>query len=225
MANVETAHAALMDRVYRRQRHFYNATRRYYLLGRDRLIRDLTPPPNGRVLEIGCGTGRNLLKAARLHPNARFYGVDISSAMLESAGGAIERAQAKDRIVVAQGDATQLDPNASFGIKSFDRVYFSYTLSMIPPWRDALRHAASLVAPGGTLSVIDFGQQESLPRWFRALLFQWLGLFHVAPNERLHGELAKVARDYHAQFEFSPLYGGYAWYGRLRMPACVDRNR
>ncbi len=218
MANADTGYAALMDRVYRRQRYIYNATRRYYLLGRDRLIRDLTPPPDGRVLEIGCGTGRNLLKAARLHPNVRLYGVDISSAMLESAERAVERTQTKDRIFIAKGDATQLDPNATFGVKSFDQVFFSYTLSMIPPWRDALRHAASLVAPGGTLSVIDFGQQESLPRWFQAALFRWLELFHVVPNERLHGELAQVARDYHAQFEFSPLFGGYAWYGRLKMP-------
>ena len=31
-------HADLMDRIYRRQRHVYDATRKYYLLGRDRLI-------------------------------------------------------------------------------------------------------------------------------------------------------------------------------------------
>ncbi len=31
-------HATLMDRVYKRQRHFYDATRKYYLLGRDPMI-------------------------------------------------------------------------------------------------------------------------------------------------------------------------------------------
>ena len=30
--------AALMDRIYRRQRHVYDLTRKYYLLGRDELI-------------------------------------------------------------------------------------------------------------------------------------------------------------------------------------------
>ena len=49
----------------RRQRHIYDGTRRYYLLGRDRLIADLAPAPGASVLEIGCGTGRNLVLAAR----------------------------------------------------------------------------------------------------------------------------------------------------------------
>ena len=34
-------HFGLMDQVYRRQRHFYDLTRKYYLLGRDALIRVL----------------------------------------------------------------------------------------------------------------------------------------------------------------------------------------
>jgi S-adenosylmethionine-diacylgycerolhomoserine-N-methlytransferase len=57
-----------MDGVYRRQRHFYDLTRKYYLLGRDRMIAGLGVPPNGTVLELGCGTGRNIILAARHHP-------------------------------------------------------------------------------------------------------------------------------------------------------------
>ena len=57
----DAAGAALMDRLYRRQRHFYDVTRKHYLLGRDRLIDGLAPPSGGRVLEIGCGTARNLV--------------------------------------------------------------------------------------------------------------------------------------------------------------------
>jgi S-adenosylmethionine-diacylgycerolhomoserine-N-methlytransferase len=68
-----------MNRMYRRQRHIYNATRRYYLLGRDRLIVGLRPEGGASVLEIGCGTGRNLVLAARLHPKARFFGIDVST--------------------------------------------------------------------------------------------------------------------------------------------------
>ena len=33
--------AALMDRIYRRQRHIYDASRKFYLLGRDELIAEL----------------------------------------------------------------------------------------------------------------------------------------------------------------------------------------
>ncbi len=38
MSAVEHSHAELMDGVYRYQRHVYDLTRKYYLLGRDRLI-------------------------------------------------------------------------------------------------------------------------------------------------------------------------------------------
>ena len=53
-------HKGLMDGVYRYQRHIYDLTRKYYLLGRDRLIADLAVPDGGTVLEIGCGTGRRV---------------------------------------------------------------------------------------------------------------------------------------------------------------------
>ena len=62
---MDARHRDLMDRIYRHQRHIYDLTRKYYLLGRDELITALAPPGNGSVLEIGCGTGRNLL-AVRL---------------------------------------------------------------------------------------------------------------------------------------------------------------
>ena len=57
--------AARMDAIYRGQRHIYDVTRRYYLLGRDGLIADLDVPAGGTVLEIGCGTGRNLIAVGR----------------------------------------------------------------------------------------------------------------------------------------------------------------
>src|SRR5271163_945163 len=83
--------AGSMDRMYRRQRHIYDFTRKFYLLGRDRLIDGLAPPTGARVLEVGCGTGRNLIRAARRHPAIRGYGVDISEEMLSTARVRIER--------------------------------------------------------------------------------------------------------------------------------------
>ena len=44
-----------MDAIYRYQRYVYDATRKFYLLGRDRLITELAPPAGGSVLEIACG--------------------------------------------------------------------------------------------------------------------------------------------------------------------------
>jgi S-adenosylmethionine-diacylgycerolhomoserine-N-methlytransferase len=207
----------LMDRVYRHQRHIYDATRKYFLLGRDHLIARLDPPAGGHVLELGCGTGRNLIAAARRYPKARFYGVDISQEMLATAGRHVARADLDDRIRLAQGDATRLDP-ALFGLERFQRVFFSYSLSMIPPWQQALAHGAALVAPGGRLSLVDFGQQDGLPPWFRALLFTWLSRFHVHPPADLADAVVQTALDLGAPFSFTDLYRGYACYAEINCP-------
>ena len=102
-----------MNRMYRRQRHIYDGTRRYYLLGRDQLIANLGAAAGANVLEIGCGTGRNLVHAARLYPDARFFGIDISTEMLTSAISAISRRDLSRRIRVAHGDGNGL-PSADF---------------------------------------------------------------------------------------------------------------
>src|SRR5258708_4302438 len=121
-----------MNRMYRRQRHIYDGARRYYLLGRDQLIAGLRPAAGASVLEIGCGTGRNLVLAARLHPNARFFGIDVSTEMLTSAISAISRRGLTDRIRVAHGDGTLFDPQALLGVPSFDHVTLSSRICVIP---------------------------------------------------------------------------------------------
>ena len=130
-----------MNRMYRRQRHIYDGTGRYYLLGRDRLIAGLQPAAGVSVPEIGCGTGRNLVLAARLYPDARFFGIDVSTEMLTSAIAAIERAGLNGQIRVAHGDGAAFDPQALFGVQSFDHVMISYSLSMIPGWCRVLQAA------------------------------------------------------------------------------------
>ena len=73
-----------------------------------------------------------------------------------------------------------------FAAPLFSRVYFSYTLSMIPPWESAITHGWKHVAPGGKLMIVDFGQCEALPSPFRSLLWWWLAKFHVTPRAKLH---------------------------------------
>ena len=213
-----TGHAERMDAIYATQRHFYDLTRKYYLLGRDSLLRDLDPPEGGTVLEVGCGTARNLIAAAKRWPDARFYGFDISSAMLETAHRNIVRAGLADRITLARGDATDFDAQAMFGLPGFDRVFMSYTLSMIPGWQDAIAAAARAVAAGGNLHIVDFGQQERLPRWFRRGLFAWLDKFDVTPRAELALTLSRIAQAQSLHDDCRPLYRGYAWMGRLSPP-------
>jgi len=212
----QSGHAALMDGVYRRQRHFYDLTRKYYLLGRDSMIEGLNVPPGGTVLELGCGTGRNILLAARRYPDAHYFGLDISAAMLETAHRNLAGELARERVSLAAGDATDFDAEALFGRSRFDRVFFSYALSMIPGWEKSLALAADALAIGGSLHVVDFGQQEKLPRWFRSILRAWLRKFHVEPRAMLAAELAAQAERIGAKLEFTTLYGGYAWHAVLK---------
>lgn len=207
------AHGELMDRVYRTQRHIYDLTRKYYLLGRDGLIAELAPPRGGSVLEIGCGTGRNLVAVGKAWPEVQLFGVDISDAMLATARTSLGRAGIEAKL--ARGDACDFDPQALFGRASFDRVFISYALSMIPDWKAALVHAARCVAPGGRLEVVDFGQQDRLPRVWRRTLFGWLAQFHVAPRAELAPMIAGLAREMGSAGHCRSLYRGYAIRGGI----------
>lgn len=207
------AHGELMDRVYRTQRHIYDLTRKYYLLGRDGLIAELAPQRGGSVLEIGCGTGRNLIAVGRAWPEAELFGVDISDAMLATARTSLARVGID--AALARGDACDFDAQALFGRTTFDRVFISYALSMIPDWKAALVHAASCVAPGGRLEVVDFGQQDRLPRVWRRTLFGWLAQFHVAPRAELAPMIAGLAKETGSAGHCRSLYRGYAIRGGI----------
>jgi S-adenosylmethionine-diacylgycerolhomoserine-N-methlytransferase len=212
-----------MNPMYRRQRHIYDGTRRYYLLGRDRLISGLQPLAGSNVLEIGCGTGRNLVLAAGLYPDARFFGVDVSTEMLTSAISAISRRGMTQRIRVAHGDGTAFDPQALFGLRCFDHVMISYSLSMIPDWRRVLQAAISRLEPGGRLHVVDFGDQQRLPGLARALLLRWLAMFDVTPRVDLEQVLAAIAGKTGADLKFERPFRGYAQYAVLKLPEPATR--
>jgi len=214
----ETALAAeSMDRMYRYQRRIYDLTRKFYLLGRDGMIRGLNPAPETRVLEIGCGTARNLILAAKRFPDADFFGVDISEEMLATARANIARDLLDDAVEVAQADATNFDPKALFGAERFERIFISYSLSMIPVWRAVLARAIPMLAPGGELHIVDFGDQRGLPGFFARALRRWLELFHVTPRNDLEMQL-RVLADFHgADLHFTRPFRGYAQYAVLRL--------
>ena len=205
---VASGHAGLMDSMYRHQRHIYDLTRKYYLFGRDRTIRALKVPPGGSLLEVGCGTGRNLLLAHRRYPTARLYGLDISQEMLISARNAFRGLPQTPAFRVA--DATTFTAE-DFEADGFDRIMISYALSMIPDWTAAVDAAIDALAPGGELHIVDFGQQEHLPAWFGGVLRGWLRRFHVTPRADLKEVLAERARACDGRIVFEDIGGGYAW--------------
>lgn len=208
MAAKNDEHASLMDGMYRYQRHIYDLTRKYYLLGRDSTIRNLDVPEGGTLLEVGCGTGRNMAFAHRHFPTAKLFGLDISQEMLISARKTFATKATIPEFRVA--DATAFTPR-EFGVSGFDRILISYALSMIPDWERAVDASIAALNPGGQLHIVDFGQQEGLPRWFRRMLQSWLAKFHVTPRPDLREVLEAQVHENNARLLFDTVGGGYAW--------------
>lgn len=207
-------HAGLMDSIYRRQRYVYDFTRKYYLFGRDRLIRDLDLKPADRVIEIGCGTGRNLVKLAKRYPGVSLYGLDASREMLKTAERAIAQSGFSCRIRLAHGLAEDISP-AMFGLDTpFTDAIFSYSLSMIPDWKQALT-GASLAVGTGRVHIVDFGDLEGLGAPVGALLKAWLRLFHVTPRkeilQRLESQLSFMEPT--ASLHILPAHYAFVWQG------------
>ena len=122
----------------------------------------------------------------------QIYGLDISDEMLVTAANTVERQGLRHRVKLAQGDATTFD-GKSFGKLDYDRVLFSYTLSMIPDWLKAMHTAADRLAPGGELHIVDFGPCTDLPSLAKSFLYGWLNRFHVSPRLSLFSASEELA--------------------------------
>lgn len=105
----------------------------------------LTPP--GRLLDLGCGSGRTTLSLKGT--GHQVVGVDIDSDMVEQARKL--HADIEFRV----GDATELE----FGEEAFNHVHFSlYGLDRLYPMQsrmDALSEIHRVLRPGGTFIYIS----------------------------------------------------------------------
>ena len=209
-------HLSLMDRIYRVQRHIYDITRKFYLLGRDKLLAELPVQQGDAVLEVGCGTARNLVVLHKLKKRAQpglaftMAGLDASEEMLKTARKNVSRAGLQVPLVRVL--AEQLDAKAQFNRdQPFDVIFFSYALSMIPTWKESIEAAIRNLKPGAAIHIVDFCDQKDLPRWFQALLKWWLSLFHVQHRPELLEHLETLHRTGRGKLQLKFLYGRYCY--------------
>jgi S-adenosylmethionine-diacylgycerolhomoserine-N-methlytransferase len=178
--NAAAAPNTALERYYQFHSRIYDATRWSFLFGREEILRRaaLVTQPR-RILEVGCGTGRNLVSLRRRFPQAEITGVDLSEPMLSIAASKVrdERTTLLRRCYSA--------PVHESGA-GFDLVLFSYALSMFNPgWEQAIEAAHADLAKGGCIAVVDFS--HSTFGGFR----RWMGVNHVRMEGHLWPHLAQ----------------------------------
>jgi len=162
----------LFSRIARR----YDAMNRLMSLGRDRHWRELTAralalPSQGRVLDVGVGTGDMALAVKRRWPDAAVVGVDPTRAMMQigyrklGAGfGASESAPAW-----AQADGLRLP----FPDQHFDAAVSAFVLRNVVDVEQALAEQRRVVREEGRVACLEMS-------WPRTPVFGALFRFYFA---------------------------------------------
>lgn len=174
---------SVMEGYYKVHAQIYNATRWSFLFGRKCLVKALAmgKAPK-RILEIGCGTGANLLALSKQFPDSEIIGLDASPSMLEVA----------KKVVIEKCDNVKLvhavyDHSIRSTHGEFDVILASYCLSMINPgWDSVIKHASKDLSKNGRFALVDFHDSPITP--FK----KWMEINHV----RMEGHLPPALHAY-----------------------------
>ncbi len=147
-------------RHYKKDASIYDFNRRFFLFGRNRLINQIakTVSPSS-ILEIGCGTGVNLIKLNELFPDSKITGLDVSPEMLQVARTKTSR---NTNITLIN---EMFDQHMS--LPMFDLILCSYTASTVPNLSLFLSAIATHLTEQGHFACVDFHSSRSVvfERW------------------------------------------------------------
>lgn len=148
-----------------------------------------TPPR--RLLDLGCGTGQELLRLARRFPEAELVGVDLSEGMMRHCARNLRDAGVSAWLAYADAHALP------FADASFDGVV---QVGAVNGWGDkprALAEVARVCRPGAPVVLVDEALDPARARSRRHRLafrlLTWYDRDPRAPVEALPPELESVA--------------------------------
>jgi SAM-dependent methyltransferase len=101
------------------------------------------------VADVGCGHGFATILMAQAFPASRFVGVDYHAGSIATARERAEQAGVADRVSFEVAGA------ADYAGEGYDLVTFFDALHDLGDPLAAARHAASVLAPGGTCMVVE----------------------------------------------------------------------
>lgn len=167
--------AERLQKYYAFHSRIYDATRWSFLFGRNEIIDLIAQHCRPKsILEIGCGTGKNLIPLARRFVDSKIVGLDVSADMIKVSKTKLEPWGKRVEFI----QAPYLQP--LHRPPQYDLILCSYSLSMINPGFDqVIRSAREDLLPGGLMAVVDF--HSSPLTAYR----QWMGINHV----RMEGHL------------------------------------
>jgi ubiquinone/menaquinone biosynthesis C-methylase UbiE len=198
--------------VYRHRAERYDLTSKLYrLLGfregayRRLAVKALAPRPGDTIVDLACRTGLNFpLIEARIGPEGRLIGVDLTDAMLARAGGRVEREGWTNVELVESDAATYEFPPGVDGIVS------TCAITLVPEYDDVIARGAAALAPGGRFVVFDLKEPDRWPEWAIRAYVAISRPFAVTRDLGERKPWESIARHFpvHAVTE---LYGGAAY--------------
>jgi phosphatidylethanolamine/phosphatidyl-N-methylethanolamine N-methyltransferase len=121
--------------------------KRFFLPRISHAVDSMNIEPGDRILDVGVGTGLSL----PLYPkDCSVIGIDLSDAMLKQAREKI-RKNNFDHIEVVEMDAM----NLSFPDNSFDKVFISHVVSVVPDPYQAMSEVRRVCRSGGDVVVVN----------------------------------------------------------------------
>ena len=121
------------------------------------------------ILDAACGTADSTIKIAKKIENAKVFGIDISTKMLEIGKEKVAKKGLGDRISFSISRAENID----FQDDTFDAVMVAFGVRNFSDRVQGLKEIRRVLKPNGTLIILELSEpQNVIARWFYNLYFK-----------------------------------------------------